>query len=529
MKNEPFYITTPIYYVNDVPHLGTAYCTIAADVLARFERLLGREVRFLTGTDEHGEKIQEAANKKGLSAQAFTDEISQQFKTTWLKLGITFDDFIRTTEERHKEVVQHYIQKALQKGDIYLGEYEGWYCVPDETFWTQAQLVDEKCPTCGRDVKKIKEENYFFKISRYTEKLLQHIDANPGFILPESKKNEVVSFLKEGVRDISVSRTSFTWGVPFPQTDQTKSQHVMYVWFDALINYISALSPLKSSEMVNKFWGTESQPRAVHLIGKDILRFHAVYWPCLLMSLELPLPKRIFAHGWWTIEGKKMSKSLGNTIEPLSFTQQYGQDAFRLFLFREFPMGHDGDFSLKNFKERVNADLANNLGNLLNRSSGLLIKHLEGAIQPPTGSDPLLTPVTDAVIAAHEYLYAAGSLNDLPMERFEFHECLQKIFPILTALNKFVDSKAPWTLAKDPTKKIELQFVLHSVLEGLRIASLMLWPFIPATSDELLKRLGQIGATECLNGKSELTELTKWGKGRPAQLIQGQPLFMRLE
>ncbi|MDZ4676162.1 MAG: methionine--tRNA ligase [Oligoflexia bacterium] len=530
MAKESFYVTTPIYYVNDIPHLGTAYCTIAADVLARFERLMGADVRFLTGTDEHGEKVQEAATKKNKSPQEFTDEVAAAFKTTWEKMGISFDDFIRTTEDRHKKVVQYFIKKSLDSGDIYLGNYEGWYCVPDETFWTESQLKEKKCPTCGRDVKKIKEENYFFKIGKYVPALLKHIEDNPTFILPESKKNEVVSFLKEGVRDVSVSRTSFTWGIPFPEDEKSTAtaNHVIYVWFDALINYVSALNPLADETVFKKYWGEKSQPKAIHLIGKDILRFHAVYWPCLLLSVGFPLPKRIFAHGWWTIEGQKMSKSLGNAIEPIAFTNQYGQDAFRLFLFREFPFGQDGDFNLKNFKDRVNADLANNLGNLVSRTTNLIKKNLDSKINPPQTSDTDLEPVLNNIHNAKEKYLSKDKNGDRKMELFDFHDVLQNIFPILLSLNKYIDTKAPWTLAKDPTKKEELSIVLNNVAEGIRIAALFLWPFIPTTSTEILKRLGQKPITEIIDGKTTLEAQTIWGRGIASEILEGGPLFPRL-
>ncbi len=519
-SKESFYITTPIYYVNDIPHLGTAYCTVAADVLARFERLMGKDVHFLTGTDEHGEKIQEAAAKLGKSPQEFTDQVAETFRSTWKKMGITFDDFIRTTEERHKKVVIHLIKKAMSQGDIYLGNYEGWYCVPDESFWTDSQLVNGKCPNCGRDVKKIKEENYFFKVSKFTGQLLNHIEANPTFILPESKKNEVVAFIKEGVRDVSVSRTSFNWGIPFPSDAEAKSSHhVIYVWFDALINYVSALSPLDKPETFKKYWGTESAPRTIHLLGKDILRFHAVYWPCFLLSVGLPLPKRIFATGWWTIEGQKMSKSLGNTVEPLAFTAQYGQDAFRLFLFREFPMGQDGDFNIKNFKERSNADLANNLGNLVSRSFNLIQKNLEGIIQAPLSNSEIQTTIDTA----------ATQFNFNAMETFSYNEVLKSIFAILLGMNKYIDTKAPWTLAKDPAKKEELKSVLYSVAEGLRIASLFLWPFIPYTCEEIQNRLGQSSLQDVLTDKISFQEAVKWGSMKEATIKMGGPLFPRLQ
>lgn len=509
-----FYITTPIYYVNDVPHLGTAYTTIAADVLARYQRQRGHTVKFLTGTDEHGEKIQEAAEKKGTTPKAFTDEVSAGFKIAWDKLNISYDDFIRTTEARHVETVKECIKKSMAAGDIYLGEYEGWYCVSDEAFYTESQLVNGKSPT-GKEVKRIKEENYFFKLSKHIPKLKKYILDHPDFILPETKRNEVLSFLEEDIRDISISRTTFSWGIPFPSADSNgpSKKHVVYVWFDALVNYVSALG----TKDFNTFWGTESAPQAIHLIGKDILRFHAVYWPCFLMSIGLPLPKRIFAHGWWTVEGQKMSKSTGNAIDPLAFTAQYGLDAFRLFLFREFPMGQDGDFSIKNFKERVNADLANNLGNLLSRSLNLVNKNLGGKVFTSHDlqclerfSDPLLEQIKGAY---HELF----EISEEQYECFEFAKILNKIFSALSLTNKFVEERAPWSLAKDPQKEEALRAVLMTAVESLRLSAKLLWPFIPGTCEEINRRLGQ-----------KMEQKSSWGHGVEATIDQGQPLFMRL-
>ncbi len=555
MKN--FYVTTPIYYVNDVPHLGTAYCTIAADVLARYSRVKGKNVHFLTGTDEHGEKIQEAAAKKGIAPQEFTDSVSEKFRTTWDQMNISYDDFIRTTEDRHKKVVDHYLTKAMESGDIYLGEYEGWYCVSDETFFTESQLVNGKSPT-GKEVKKIKEENYFFKLSKFVAALKKHIHDNPDFILPETKRNEVLSFLEEDIRDISISRTTFSWGIPFPkQSDSAMKaagqtlipsahkKHVVYVWFDALLNYVSALDPLHTSEKNNlfkTFWGTETAPKAIHLVGKDILRFHAVYWPCFLMSVGLPLPKRIFAHGWWTIEGEKMSKSLGNTIEPLAFTAEYGADSFRLFLFREFPMGQDGDFSLKNFKERVNADLANNLGNLVSRSLNLVTKNLGAEIFDDASLKLIgggsaaaeAEALKDELLGQIKTAFAdVASITDEHYEKFDYSKILNKVFAALSLTNKFVEERAPWALAKDPAKLDQLKTVLTVAAESVRLAAIVLWPFIPTTSEEILRRLGQeklLAAFRNLpEGSETISAAQNWGAGQHGKVDMGTPLFMRLQ
>jgi len=525
MSEKPVYVTTPIYYVNDAPHLGSAYTTIAADVLARFGRLQNRETFFLTGTDEHGEKLANRAKELGEETQAMVDRFAKVFHDSWKEIGISFDDFIRTTEERHREIVLHLMNKAIAHGDVYLGDYVDWYCVSDETFWTEGQLQGGKCPSCGREVKKLVEKNYFFKISKYTEKLLKHIEANPDFILPASKRNEVVAMLKEGVRDISASRTSFTWGIPFPQGPEAgQDRHVIYVWFDALVNYVSALDPLGKPERFKRLW-----PQATHLIGKDILKFHAIFWPCFLMSVDLPLPKRIFAHGWWTVEGQKMSKSLGNTVDPVQMSRTYGKDALRLFMFREFPMGSDGDFSMANFKARVNADLANNLGNLVSRTLNLISKNLDGRWKAPTHSAPGTEDVWESARQASSSITGPANAEETSMERFEYFNILQSTFSFVTSLNKYFDTKAPWTLAKDPSKKQELTEVLSSVAEGIRVAACMLWPFLPDTCDEISRRLG-VKTPLSLRELGYGNLLRPGGAGAEERVItMGQPLFPRIQ
>ncbi|MBI4042279.1 MAG: methionine--tRNA ligase, partial [Deltaproteobacteria bacterium] len=372
----PFYITTPLYYVNDVPHIGHAYTTIAADVLARFKRLDGFDVFFLTGTDEHGQKIERTALQNQEAAQAFVNRMVVHFKDLWKKFDITCDDFIRTTEERHKKVVLAFVRKLLEKGDIYLGQYEDWYCTPCETFWTSQQLTpQDQCPSCHRPVERLKEESYFFRLSKYTQPLIEHFGKHPAFIQPESRQNEILSILHSGLHDLSMSRTAVQWGIPMPDTGLTKTPHIVYVWVDALINYISALGFLDTPDRFHRFW-----PTALHLIGKDILRHHAIYWPALLLALDLPLPREIFAHGWWTIEGKKMSKSLGNVISPIEMAETFGLDPFRYFLLREVPFGLDGDFSRKAIINRVNNDLANDLGNTLQRTVTMVIKYSNGTM-----------------------------------------------------------------------------------------------------------------------------------------------------
>ena len=367
-----FYITTPIYYVNDVPHIGHAYTTLACDVLARYKRARGYEVFFLTGTDEHGQKVEKAAVAKGETPLELADRVMKRFQALWEKLGISNSDFIRTSQERHKKGVRALFELIQGKGDIYLGDYEDWYCTPCETFWTELQLMDGNCPDCGRPTEKLKEESYFFRMSKYQQALLDHIEANPDFIQPRSRRNEIVNFVKEGLRDLSISRTTFSWGIPVPGNEK----HVVYVWFDALTNYITALGyPDDPEGNYAKFW-----PVDVHVIGKDILRFHTVYWPTFLLAAGLPLPKKVFAHGWWTVEGQKMSKSLANVVEPNMLVDKYGVDAIRYFLLREVPFGLDGDFSHSALVHRINSDLANDLGNLVCRSTAMLAKYFDGVL-----------------------------------------------------------------------------------------------------------------------------------------------------
>ena len=500
-----FYVTTPIYYVNDVPHIGHAYTTLAADVIARYKRLKGFDVFFLTGTDEHGQKVEKAATMAGETPLELADRVMKRFQSLWEKLEISHTDFIRTTQERHKKGVSEFFKRVQEKGDIYLGEYEDWYCTPCETFWTETQLIDYKCPDCNRPTEKLKEESYFFRMSKYQEQLLAHIEANPEFIQPKSRRNEIISFVKEGLRDLSVSRTTFQWGIPVPGNDK----HVIYVWFDALTNYITALGYPDESGNFGKFWP------GVHLIGKDILRFHAVYWPTFLMAAGLPVPSRVFAHGWWTVEGQKMSKSLQNVVEPNMLIDKYGVDAVRYFLLREVPFGLDGDFSHQALIHRINSDLANDLGNLLNRSTAMLGKYFGGVLQTPseeTELDAAYREKTVAMIAQVD-----GHLEDLAFSR-----ALQAIWEVISAGNKYIDETAPWTLAKDPAQKERLSTVMYYMLESQRIVYTLLSAFMPKTSEKGLCCLGWPDAPSA--------DDLAWGKLAPGLAIaKAEALFPRIE
>jgi methionyl-tRNA synthetase len=501
-----YYLTTPIYYVNDVPHIGHAYTTLAADVLARYKRLMGYEVFFLTGTDEHGQKVEKAANAAGETPLELADRVVKRFQALWEKLDVAPTDFIRTSQERHKQGVNHLFEHVMAKGDIYLGEYEDWYCTPCETFWTETQLIDFKCPDCNRPTEKLKEESYFFRMSKYQQQLLEHIEANPDFIQPKSRRNEILSFVKEGLRDLSVSRTSFRWGIPVPGNEN----HVIYVWFDALANYITALGYPDTTGNFGAFW-----PVDVHLIGKDILRFHSVYWPTFLMAAGLPLPKKVFAHGWWTVEGQKMSKSLQNVVEPNMLIDRYGVDAVRYFLLREVPFGLDGDFSHTALIHRINSDLANDLGNLLNRSTAMVNKYFGGVVQEPgefTEQDAAYRDKTSAMV---------GLVNDC-MEELAFSKALQQIWEVISAGNKYIDSTAPWTLAKDPAQKERLATVMYCLIESQRIVHTILSAFIPRTSAKALSYLGW---------EQPLSEADlKWGGLKAGTAIaKAEALFPRIE
>jgi len=470
---ETFYITTPIYYVNDVPHIGHAYTTIACDALARWHRMRGKRVFFLTGTDEHGEKVQKTAAAKGLSPRELADQVVTNFQGLTPALTISNTGFIRTTEPRHYASVQDLFRKSLANGDIYLGEYEGRYCVPDEAYWTELQLADGNCPTCGRPVEKRKEPSWFFRLSKYQEPLLDYYRKHPAFIRPESRRNEVVAFVEGGLNDLSVSRTSLSWGIPVPEAPG----HVIYVWYDALTNYITGLGYPSPTAEFRTFW-----PADIHMVGKDILRFHAVYWPAFLMSAGIAPPLGVFAHGWWTVEGRKMSKSLGNVVDPYEMVRKYGADAFRYFLLREVSFGLDGDFSEKELIKRANSELADKLGNLLNRSLGMLGKYFAGIVPGPGTEEP-----ADAVLSA----CGRKSVPSVAaaMDEVAFHKAIASIIELVTKGNEYVQAMQPWALAKDQGKRARLGTVLYNALEASRVAALLMAPFTPTAAQKLWEAL----------------------------------------
>ncbi len=505
-----FYITTPLYYVNDVPHIGHAYTTIAADAFARYHRIIGDEVFFLTGTDEHGQKIEQAAAASGETPMQLADRVVERFKELWKVLGISFDRFIRTTDKDHEEFVRAFYKKLKDSGDIYLGEYEGWYCVPCETFYTDMQIAEgKKCPSCGREVSWTKEPSYFFRMSKYTDRLIEYIESNPDFIQPVERRNEVLSFVREGLRDLSISRTSFRWGIPVPDDEE----HVIYVWFDALLNYLSGVG-CTPGEGDSKWW-----PADLQLIGKDILRHHAVYWSTFLMSAGIPLPAKIFAHGWWTVEGDKMSKSKGNVIDPLEVCREFGVDAFRYFVLREMPFGVDGDFSRKAFVGRLNGELANDLGNLVHRTATMVGKYCGGRAPMP-GSDH---PIRD--ISLREVCEGAVSDYRRFMESVAPNRAAEEALRLVRGGNRFIDDKAPWVLNKEGRRE-ELNAVLADLLVVLKNAAVLFYPFIPSKAEELWSRLGE---GEQLSSFSGFSEGLLRGPAEGASIVRGEPLFPRVD
>ena len=514
MTNEKktFYITTPIYYPSGKFHIGTAYTTVAADTMARYKRLRGFDVKFQTGMDEHGQKIQEKAEEANKNPQVYVDEIAQAAKKLWKLMDISYDDFIQTTEDRHTKVVEKIFKKFLDNGDIYKGEYEGWYCTPCESFFTETQLDNGKCPDCGRPVHKVKEESYFFNMKKYADRLLAYYEENPTFIEPESRKNEMINnFIKPGLEDLSVSRTSFDWGIRVPGDPK----HVIYVWVDALTNYITTLGyDTDNDAEFKKYW-----PADVHVVGKDIVRFHTIYWPIFLMALDLPLPKKVFAHGFIMMKDGKMSKSKGNVVYPEMLIERYGLDATRYFLLRELPFGQDGVFSPEAFVERVNFDLANDLGNLLNRTISMMNKYFDGVI-PTEGLIP--TEFDEALKNQAKETKARYEEN---IEKMQFSQVLSDIWALVSRTNKYIDETQPWVLAKDEELQGKLGTVMYNLAENLRKIAIMVQPFMTQAPKEIMHQLGlseDLLAWETLDDENGIPAKTK-------VIDKGVPIFPRLD
>ncbi|SDC54660.1 MULTISPECIES: methionine--tRNA ligase [unclassified Candidatus Frackibacter] len=510
MTKETFYVTTPIYYPNDKLHIGHTYTTTAADTIARFKKLQGYDVRFLTGSDEHGQKIERTAKEHNVTPKEYVDEIVSSFKDLWSLLEIDYDVFLRTTEERHEDVVQHIFKEIYEQGDIYKDKYEGWYCTPCETFWLERQLEDGKCPDCQRETEWVEEESYFFRMSKYEDDLLDYIEENPEFIQPETRRNEMVNFIKDGLEDLCISRTTFDWGIPVPIDDD----HVIYVWFDALTNYLTGAGYLTNDDDFAKYW-----PADIHIVGKDILRFHTIIWPIILMAADLELPDRVFGHGFLTVEGGKMSKSKGNVVDPVKLVEDFGVDAVRYYLMREVAFGSDGSYSTESFIQRINSDLANDLGNLLNRTVAMVDKYFAGVV-------PSLGPATDHDEDLKKTAQQAIEAMTEDMENLQFSTALEQLWTLIRRTNKYIDETTPWILAKDEAKKEELGTVLYNLLESLRIIAIALKPFLIDAPEKIWQ---QLGIKEDIEEQS-WEQVKEWG-GLEAgiKVNSGDPIFPRID
>lgn len=508
-----FYVTTPIYYPSDRLHVGHAYTTTAADALARWHRFLGEDVFFLTGSDEHGQKIQRKAAEKGVTPRQYVDEIVATFKQLWERLDIRYDRFVRTTDLDHEKVAQHIFKTIYDKGDIYKSTYQGWYCVQCETFWLESKLVEGKCPDCGRPVELLQEESYFFRLSRYAGRLLQHIESHPEFIQPQSRRNEMVAFIKQGLEDLCISRTTFDWGIRVP----IDGRHVIYVWFDALVNYLTGVGYLEDPQLFRRYW-----PADLHMVGKEIVRFHTIIWPIILMAADLPLPGQVFGHGWLLFDQQKMSKSKGNVVDPNVLIDRYGSDAIRYFLLREVSFGQDGNFSEEALIERTNADLANDLGNLVYRTLTMLERY-NGGVVPQPGEPGALEQELQGLAQR-----VATEARD-QVARLELHAALATIWRFIGRANKYIDQAAPWVAFRrqeqDPAAAERLHTILYHLAESLRVAALLVAPFIPATGGAIWRQLGIPQPLE-----TQRFEDLVWGRIPPGtQTRRGEPLFPRIE